>query len=227
MEHNVAAFSFPALDQMRNFATGAQAGGACLAEEARVNEAIQRGYAHGYKEGSAAAEGAMLKAARDAHSEGFAHGQAEGLAEVRRVAQALSQAIEDLNDERAALGAEAEQFCVELALAIAARLVETDTGRAEFVVRAAKAALKVLAPEPATAIFINPADRALAGNDLKGLPLKDNPTLAPGYMRVEAGRLLVESGIDKAFEEIKATVIKVKTRRTRARTGAKTRRAKR
>lgn len=226
MEHNVATFSFPALDQMRNFATGAKAGAACLAEETRVNEAIQHGYADGYKEGAAAAEGAMLKAARDAHSEGLARGQAEGLAEVRRVAEALSQAIDDLNDERAALGAEAEQFCVELALAIAARLVETDKGRAEFVVRAAKAALKVLAPEPATAIFINPADRALAGNDLKGLPLKDNPTLAPGYVRVEAGRLLVESGIDKAFEEIKSTVIDVKTRRTRA-TPAKNRRAKR
>ena len=101
-------------------------------------------------------------------------------------------------------------------MAVVARLVEASAVRAEFVARAVAAALRVLAPEPPSAIFLNPADRKLAQDAFAGLPLKDDETLASGHARVEAGRLLVEAGIEPAFEQIKAALLEVETRRGRA-----------
>jgi flagellar biosynthesis/type III secretory pathway protein FliH len=217
MQSNAATYSFPTLGQLSAHPGVARDR---AANDAVVKEAIARGYAEGFQEGRAAADAAALEAARAARSEGLERGRAEGTDDVKRAADALAAALADLNSERAALAADAEAFCVDLALAIVARLVEADSVRAEFAARVARAALKVLAPEPASAIFLNPADHALAGETLKGLPIKDDQTLAPGHARVEAGRLIVEGGIDKAFEEIRTAAIEVKERRTRtARSG--------
>jgi flagellar assembly protein FliH len=215
MENEAAAFSFPTLARLSEL-SGARSSGEISPADAAVNEAIERGYASGFSQGRADAEAAAVEAAKAARAEGLAQGRAEGLDEIKRAGAALGAAAEQLEAERAALAAGAEAFCVEVALAIVARLVEADAVRAEFVGRAARLALKALAPEAATAIFLNPADRAIAGPQLKGLPLKDDETLAPGHVRVEAGRLLVEGAIDKAFDEIRSAVIDVKSRRTRA-----------
>jgi hypothetical protein len=75
-------------------------------------------------------------------------------------------------------------------------------------------AVEVLAPEPPQAVYLNPADRALIGGALDGLPIKDDSSLAPGHSRVEAGRLVVEGGIDQAFEQIKSAVLDARERRT-------------
>ena len=61
-------------------------------------------------------------------------------------ADALRAALEAFDLDRVKVATEAEAFCVDLALAIVERIIETDKARAEFARRATKAALKALAP---------------------------------------------------------------------------------
>jgi len=179
-----------------------------------LREAIARGYADGLAQGRRAAETEARAIAENARREGFNAGRIEAQAQVEQAANALREAFTEFEQVRAQIVCQAESFCVELVLATVASLIESDTVRAEFASRVVVKALEVLAPEPPRAIYLNPADRALIGDDLRGLPLKDDSTLAPGYARVEAGRLVVEGGIDSAFEKIKLAMLDVSERRT-------------
>ncbi len=90
------------------------------------------------------------------HREGLELGHAEGLAEMREAAAALREALAQFDLQRHQIVAEAEGFCVDIALAIVARLVATDSARTEFVVSSVKSALKTLAPENPTAVYLHP-----------------------------------------------------------------------
>jgi len=65
---------------------------------------------------------------------------------------------------------------------------------------------------------MNPADLAFIELEVQGVEVKADENLAPGHARVDAGRLLVQGGIDEAFEQIKATVLSVRERRLGGRT---------
>ena len=187
------------------------------ADEAAVTDAIARGYAEGRARGETEAAAASSSARDDGFREGLAAGHEEGRGEMLRSAEALGAALAEFNEQRATLSRECEQFCVDLALAIVARIVDESPIRAEFVTREVSKALKLLAPDPATEIHLNPDDYKLAKDAFAGLPLKDDPTLTSGHVRVEAGRLLVEAGIEPAFEQIKSAVLEVKKQRTQQR----------
>jgi hypothetical protein len=51
---------------------------------------------------------------------------------------------------------------------------------------------------------------------MNGLPLQDDENLASGSARVEAGRLLVQSSIDEAFERIRTAILELKAKRQAA-----------
>jgi flagellar biosynthesis/type III secretory pathway protein FliH len=140
-------------------------------------------------------------------------GHADGLAETQQAASALRDALARFEIECAQVLTEAEGFCVDVALAIVAHLAESDDIRAEFVLRSVKSALKALAPENPTAIFVHPDDHKHLGHALDDLPVRDDDTIAPGSARVEAGRLLVQSSIEEAFEQIRAAVLELKAKR--------------
>ena len=112
--------------------------------------------------------------------------------------------------------AEAEAFCVDVALAIVARLVATNSARTEFVVSSVQSALKTLAPENPTAVYLHPTVRKRVARAMNGLPLNDDENLASGSARVEAGRLLVQSSIDEAFERIRSAILELKAKRQAA-----------
>ena len=207
-------FEFPALGEFNRF--GQRVAPEAVEDPCEQNayrEAIARGYAEGLAQGRAEAESVTEIAAATARQQGIELGRAEGLAEMQQLAAALGEAFAGFEAEHAALVREAEALCVDLALAIVARLVETNAVRAEFVSRTARASLKVLAPEAPAVIFVNPSDRKLSGKALERLTVRDDDTLVSGSVRVEAGRLLVEGGIDLAFEQIRSAVVEVKNRR--------------
>ena len=211
-----AKYSFPTPDELRSYKEPERQ----LERDAELDRekaaAASRGYEEGLAQGRAAAETQASAALEAARKEGFEAGAAEGREQAGRGAAALEQALEEIRLAREGFAAEAESFSVDLALAIVARMVEMDTVRADFAAAAAANAIKALAPEQPSAIHLNPADRAILQEKVSGLPVKDDPSLAPGHVRVEAGRLLVQSGIDEAFAQIKAAMMETRARRKSA-----------
>ena len=185
---------------------------------AALADAIARGYAEGLARGREEAKVEAHELLESSQREGLAQGHTAGSAEMLAATDAMRAALEAFSLERANLVAEAEAFCVDLALAMVAKIVEADKVRAEFIKRSTQVALCALAPEAPTAVFLSPADLKLAAKTMSDLPLKEDTTLAPGTSRVEAGRLLVESSLDEAFAQIRATTLEVKAKRTTRKT---------
>ena len=181
--------------------------------EAAFNDAVARGIAEGIARGQHDARVEAQQLLEQSHREGIERGHADGLAEMQEAAAALRDALARFQVQCAQIIEEAEGFCVDLGLAIAARLVENDTNRAEFVLHSVKSALRALAPESPTAIFVHPDDHRHLAHALEDLPVRDDDTLTPGTSRVEAGRLLVQSSLEEAFEQIRGAVLELKVKR--------------
>jgi flagellar biosynthesis/type III secretory pathway protein FliH len=211
------SFAFPARNKLDAFERQAnQARDAQLG--AALADAIARGYAEGLARGRDEATAEAADLFESSSREGREHGHAVGLAEMTSAIDALRSALEEFNLDRAKVAAEADAFCVDLALAIVERIIATDKARADFARRATEAALKALAPAAPSAIYLNPYDLKCVGTTMSELPLKEDATLAPGTSRVEAGRLLVESSLDEAVAQVRGAVIEIKTKRiTKAR----------
>src|ERR1039457_2586630 len=151
------SFAFPARSRLDAFERAADhARNAEL--EAALADAIARGYAEGRARGREEPQADARELLESSSREGSERGHAAGLAEMNTAAEALRSALGAFDLERANVVAEAEAFCVDLALAIVGRVVEADKPRADFVRRSTQAALKALAPEAPTAVFLNPAD---------------------------------------------------------------------
>jgi flagellar biosynthesis/type III secretory pathway protein FliH len=215
MMTSATTFSFPARSKLVDFERAANR--ARTAElQAALADAIARGHAQGLATGREEAQAEARELFESSHREGLERGHGAGLAEMNAAATALRSALDAFQLSRAQVMAEAEAFCVDLALALVARMVEADSVRAEFVLRSVHTALKALLPEAPSAVFLNPADFKCAGAAMSELPLHEDETLAPGSSRVEAGRLLIESSIQEAFAQVRAAILEVKTKRTQA-----------
>jgi flagellar biosynthesis/type III secretory pathway protein FliH len=211
------AYRFPNLSELEPAIASFGARRRSRTDEAAIANAISRGYEEGRSRGETEAN-AVIAAARDeAFRKGLTAGQEEGRAAVLNTAQALGAALAEFNEQRTTLSRECEQFCVDIALAIVARIVDESPVRAEFVTREVTKALKVLTPEQPTAIYLNPDDHKLAKDAFADLPLHEDGNLVSGHARIEAGRLLVEAGIEPAFEQIKSAVLEMKKQRTQPR----------
>jgi flagellar biosynthesis/type III secretory pathway protein FliH len=184
--------------------------------EAAFNDAIAKGTADGIAQGRLEAQLEAQQLLEQSRREGLERGHADGLAEMREAASALRDALTQLEIQRAQIVSEAEAFCVDIAVEIVARLVEADSVRIEFVLRSVKSALKALAPENPTAIFLHPNVRKHLDRATRELPVRDDDRLATGSSRVEASRLLVQSSIDEAFEQIRCAVLELKANRQAA-----------
>src|SRR5271166_2087071 len=181
--------------------------------EAALNDAIAKGIEEGIARGRAQAETEAQALLERSHQDGLELGRAEGLIEMREAAGALNEALAQFDLQRRQIVADAEAFCVEVALAIVARLVATNSARTEFVVSSVRSAIKTLAPENPTAVYLHPIVRKRVARAMNGLPLQDDENLPTGSARVEAGRLLVQSSIDEAFERIGSAILELKAKR--------------
>jgi flagellar biosynthesis/type III secretory pathway protein FliH len=210
---NAKSFAFPARSQIDLFEREASHARSAQLDSA-LNAAAVTGYAEGLVRGREEAKAEAREALENSCREGIAQGHEAGLAAMNTAADAMREALGACDLERAQVAAEAEAFCVDLALAIVERLIEADKARAEFIRRATQAALKALAPAAPTAVFLNPADLKRIGKAIGDLPLREDQTLAPGTSRVETGRLLVESSLDEAFAQVRCAVLEIKLKRT-------------
>ena len=214
MSSTPAPYSFP--DPAKLAAIEAASKPAAPArDDVALQEAIAHGYRDGFAHGEAAARLAAQEISQQARSEGFAAGRQEGFQQVAQAAEALRRALVEFADFRVELMARAESFCIELALAIAAKLVDVNQFRADFIRRTIHAAIKVLAPETPRTIFVNPTDVKCAESAFSELPVRPDESIAPGGVRVEAGRLLVEGGFEQALEKIQASVFETQSQRAK------------
>jgi flagellar biosynthesis/type III secretory pathway protein FliH len=208
-------YAFPRMRKLDELRRGAD-----LAREAQLeavfNDAIAKGVADGIARGRVEAQAEAMALLERTHREGLEHGRAEGLAEMREAAIALNDALAQFQIQRDRIVAEVEAFCVDLSLAIVGRLVEADSVRTDFVVGAVQSALKTLAPENPTAIYLHPEVRKRVARTMRDLPLRDDENLGAGNARVEAGRLLVHGSIDEAFERIRSAMLELKANRQAA-----------
>jgi flagellar biosynthesis/type III secretory pathway protein FliH len=218
--NSAQTFRFPTMSEFNPALISNGARRRSRADEEAVADAIARGYAEGLSRGEHEGNAIATQVREEARREGRAAGHAEGQAGMLATAAALGAALADFNEQRGTLTRECEQFCVDIALAVVARIVDESPVRAEFVTREIAKALKLLAPEAPTAIYLNPDDHKLTKGAFDGLPLKEDPTLESGNTRVEAGRLLVEAGIKPALEQIKSAVLEVKKQRTQPKTAS-------
>jgi flagellar biosynthesis/type III secretory pathway protein FliH len=214
MNSTPAPYSFPDPAKLAVIETASKPA-ATPRDDVALQEAIARGYRDGFARGEAAARLAAQEINQQARSQGFAAGRQEGFQQVTQAADALRRALVEFADFRVELVAQAESFCVELALAMAAKLVDVNQLRADFIRRTIHAAIKVLAPEAPRTIFVNPTDVKCAESAFSELPVRPDESIAPGGVRVEAGRLLVEGGFEQALEKIRASVFEARSRRAK------------
>lgn len=182
-------------------------------DDSEQKEALRKGYEEGLEQGRAAAQAELQAIRAQAEQDGFEAGRARAAVEIERARAALADVLKHLKTQRLRAAEEIESFAVELALALAARLIEQDAPRAEFVKRMAAIGLKALAPEAPEAIYLSPADLALVGQGFGDLPVKADQTLKPGSVRVETAELFVPGGIGEAFGQIRAATMEVLERR--------------
>lgn len=215
MSEPLRLYSFPPLHDLLLPPQQAHRETPATAEPPAVAEAVRRGFQEGLERGRGAAQAELTQLAAAVRAQGIEQGHGEGLAEAAEALAALKDALTQLEQEAKAQREQVEQFALEIALAAAARLIEIDRVRAEFITRLVRLAQSALAPQAPTLIRINPADQTLLGKALADLPVAPDATLAPGHAVVEAGPVFVEGGIDEAFEQIKGALLAVAPRRPR------------
>jgi flagellar biosynthesis/type III secretory pathway protein FliH len=121
---------------------------------------------------AARAEAEQIRAA--AHAEGLAEGRAEALAAAAPAAAALGQAAEDLRAGPAAAAERLETEAVDLALALAEKIVGAAVAvEPELVVEAVRGALRGIVERERVTVLVNPEDldlvREAMGDVVAGL----------------------------------------------------------
>jgi flagellar assembly protein FliH len=206
-------YAFPEAAQFDSKLQGPSNQAEIEAQEAAIQEAIARGYDDGFAQGQSAVESASKEIFERARQQGFAAGYDQGLVQSVQAAAALRQAFDQFSEWRADLKDQAESFCVELTLAIVARLIELNETRADFVKRAVQGAIVALDPESPQTISVNPADARFAASAFPEVPVTADESIPPGGARIEGGRLLVDGSVRQVFEQVKRAVLETRVRR--------------
>lgn len=108
-----------------------------------------------------------------AHAEGVAEGHAQGRADVRSAAEALLAAAEELTHTRDELVAAIERDAVELALALAAKIVAgAIEAQPERILEAVAGALRRVVDRRQIAVFVDPEDFQLVAGAIDELKAK-------------------------------------------------------
>jgi flagellar assembly protein FliH len=208
-------FSFPDAAQFEVQAHESANNREIAAQQRALQEAIARGYAEGFAQGQTDAASASKEMFEEARQQGFAAGRNEGSIGPAQAAAALRQALESFDEWRAHLHDQVESFCIDLTLAIVERLVGLNDTRTDFVNRTIRAAIVALDPEMPQRICVHPTSASLAASAFPDLPVRPDDSVPPGGARIEGGRLLVDSSIQEAFDQIKGAVLETRSRHTR------------
>ncbi len=161
----------------------------------------------------AAAAAAPPEREADGYARGFADGEAAGLATARRQHEALLQRLTDtlveLRQVRAQMIRQTERQMVELALAIARRVLHREVSLdADLLVAMIRVALDRLSEAGQVTIRLHPAEYEAVSHARSG-PLAGehvsfvaDPRVGRGGCRVESDYGSVEAGVDAQIQEI-------------------------
>jgi len=170
--------------------------GDMLPESPRAREARQRGYAEGRRAGRA---------------EGLAEGREAVGAELRSARAALAAAAEQLVEERRRLLEHVGDGALELALAVARKVVHAELGAsAQAAARVVEAALARAGEAAVVRVRVSPSDVERieqAGSDGvgRGLLVAD-PAVTPGGCVVETDCGCVDATVEAQWEALRAAL---------------------
>ncbi len=153
---------------------------------------------------------AELEAARrEAYQQGIEEGRRQAAAELQNEAARLARAIEEVAGLKPRLRASAERELVELALAIARRILRRELHvDAEAVLGLAKAALEKASLREVTEVRLHPDLAAPVRAHLAriGAPqsilVRQDPSLEPGAVLVETVRGTIDASLETQLDEI-------------------------
>jgi flagellar assembly protein FliH len=156
---------------------------------------------------------AVAELEREAFAKGHAQGERAGVEAATRRAQAvlsrLTQTVEEMAGLRTELVQKTERQVVQLALAIAGRVLRREVSMdRELLVAIALVALERLGESTSATIRLNPDDHAFLGGDHPQggndafVRIAADPLVAPGGCLVQSDFGLIDAGIDAQLEEI-------------------------
>lgn len=146
---------------------------------------------------------------REAFQRGVEEGRRQAAGQLEGEFGRLSRAIEEAAGYKARLRAQAERELVELALAIARRIVRRELHvDAEAVLGLAKAALEKASLREVAAVRLHPAHAAPVRAHLarigapQSIEVQEDPSLEPGAVVVETSRGIIDASLQSQLEEI-------------------------
>lgn len=148
-------------------------------------------------------------ARREAFQRGVEEGRRQAAAQLEGEFARLARAVEEAAGFKARLRAQAERELVELALAIARRILRRELHvDAEAVLGLAKAALEKASLREVAAVRLHPAHAAPVRAHLarigapESIEVQEDPSLEPGAVIVETGRGMIDASLDSQLDEI-------------------------
>lgn len=150
--------------------------------------------------------------------DGFARGKEEGVDMAREPARVLEKAMRRVSEERGTLLAKAERDVLDLAIAIATRIVrrEVEVDR-DLVTRVISDALRRASPLEEVVVRVNPADYAriksvpgLEGSlgDIRHLALVEDRRVSPGGCLIETASGAIDARVETQLEEIERALVR-------------------
>lgn len=153
---------------------------------------------------------AELEAARrEAYQQGIEEGRRQAAAQLENETARAARAVEELAGLKPRLRASAERELVELALAIARRILRRELHvDAEAVLGLAKAALEKASLREVTEVRLHPGLAAPVRAHLarigapQSIEIREDPSLEPGAVLVETVRGTIDASLETQLDEI-------------------------
>lgn len=152
--------------------------------------------------------------------EGIARGREEGEARARGAADLLGKAVERLAALKAGVQDGAEKEILDLAVAVAARIVRREVSvDADFIVRVLSDALRRVSPLEEVVAKVNPADlahiKAVPGlearlSEIRHFVLVEDRRVNPGGCLIETAAGSIDARIETQLEEIERALARAR-----------------
>jgi flagellar assembly protein FliH len=155
---------------------------------------------------------------KEIFAKGFAQGEKQGAAAAQQqnaaLAKQLATTLEDLMRVRAEMIRHTEKQMVQLALAVARRIVHHDVAHnPETLIAMMRVALERLSDAAKVTVRLHPADHQSVTASMKGGPsngqvtLVGDPRVARGGCRVESEYGDIDAGVDAQIQEIARALV--------------------
>ncbi len=182
-------------------------GGSAASERPTAAEAIERGIVAAREEGK-----------QEGLKEGLARGREEGLETAREPAKLLEKAMRRVTEERETLLAKAERDVLDLAIAVATRIVrrEVEVDR-DLVTRVIGDALRRASPLEEVVVRVNPTDYARIKSvpgletslgEIRHLVLVEDRRVTTGGCLIETTSGAIDARVETQLEEIERALVR-------------------